>query len=197
MVKRVLPRNEGNGWNVQKFHDMFHLIHDMIRYGSHMNFDSGTGEKFHKFNAKMPAATAQLQSQAKFQYQSCQRWYEWQLNQYALTRFGRKSIALQKCMLNQEHAESDKKKKIPYSDIFPISPLVVMKCIPIPDNDVAYAIDCSYHTKSLGSVEIHPVVMNYLRSDSFGLRPNDEVNIFTEYKSNDVLYRAHPNFQNG
>ena len=197
MVKRVLPRNEGNGWNVQKFHDMFHLIHDMIRYGSPMNFDSGTGEKFHKFNSKMPAATAQLQSQAKFQYQSCQRWYEWQLNQYALTRFGHKSIAFQKCMLNQEHAESDKKKRKPYSDIFPISPLVVLKCIPIPDNDVAYAIDCCYRTKSLGSVEIHPVVMNYLRSDSFGLRPNDEVNIFTEYKSNDVLYRAHPNFQNG
>eukprot|EP00978_Attheya_sp_CCMP212_P032873 scaffold130228_cov36-Attheya_sp.AAC.1 len=46
-------------------------------------------------------------------------------------------------------------------------------------------------------MEIHPVVMNYLRSDSFGLRPNDEVNIFTEYKCNDVLYRPHPNFQNG
>eukprot|EP00978_Attheya_sp_CCMP212_P038864 scaffold196836_cov78-Attheya_sp.AAC.3 len=26
MVKRVLPRNEGNGWNVQKFHEMFHFI---------------------------------------------------------------------------------------------------------------------------------------------------------------------------
>eukprot|EP00972_Heterocapsa_arctica_P049282 7253698-Heterocapsa_arctica.AAC.1 len=39
--------------------------------------------------------------------------------------------------------------------------------------------------------------MNYLRSDSFGLRPNDQVNIFTEYKCDDVLYRAHPNFQNG
>ena len=58
MVKTVLPRKVGNGWNVQKFHEMFHLIHDMTRYGSPMNFDSGTGEKFHKFNAKMPAATA-------------------------------------------------------------------------------------------------------------------------------------------
>ena len=100
MVKRVLHRNEGNGWDVQKFHEMFHLIHDMTRFGAPMNFDSGTGwyhllhihvifvsvymsqiismllyllytgEKFHKFNAKMPAATAQLQSQAKFQAQS-------------------------------------------------------------------------------------------------------------------------------
>jgi hypothetical protein len=43
MVKRVLPRNEGNGWDVQKFHEMFHLIHDMTRYGAPMNFDSGIG----------------------------------------------------------------------------------------------------------------------------------------------------------
>eukprot|EP00978_Attheya_sp_CCMP212_P037553 scaffold178283_cov66-Attheya_sp.AAC.1 len=62
MVKTVLPRDDGNGRNVQKFHEMFHLIHDMTRYGLPMNFDLGTGEKFHKFNAKMPAATAQLQS---------------------------------------------------------------------------------------------------------------------------------------
>eukprot|EP00978_Attheya_sp_CCMP212_P005526 scaffold12431_cov57-Attheya_sp.AAC.1 len=186
MVKRVLPKNKGNGWNVQKFHEMFHLIHDMTRYGSPMNFDSGTGKKFHKFNAKMPAVTAQLQSQAKFQFQSSQRWYEWQLNQYALTRFGHKSITFQKCVLNREDAESEKKRK-PHSDVFPISPLVVLKCIPIPaDNDVAYVIDCCYRTKSIGSVEIHPVVMNYLRSDSFGLRPNNEVNIFTEYKCNDI-----------
>eukprot|EP00978_Attheya_sp_CCMP212_P046251 scaffold380368_cov43-Attheya_sp.AAC.1 len=155
MVKRVLPRNERNGWNVQKFHEMFHLIHDMTRYGSPMHFDSGTGEKFHKFNAKMPAATAQLQSQVKFQFQSSQRWYESQLNQYTLTRFGHKSITFQNCVLNREDAESEKKIK-PYSDIFPISPLVVLKCIPIPDNDVAYVIDCCYHTKSIGSVEIHP-----------------------------------------
>eukprot|EP00978_Attheya_sp_CCMP212_P031891 scaffold122251_cov66-Attheya_sp.AAC.1 len=103
----------------------------------------------------------------------------------------------QKCVLNREDAEVEKKRK-PYSDIFPISTLVVLrKCIPIQDNDVAYVIDCYYRTKSVGSLEIHPVVINYLRSDSFGLRPNDQVNIFTEYKCDDVLYRAHPNFQNG
>eukprot|EP00978_Attheya_sp_CCMP212_P038863 scaffold196836_cov78-Attheya_sp.AAC.2 len=120
----------------------------MTRYGPPMNFDSGTGEKFHKFNAKMPDATAQLQSQAKFQFQSSLRWYEWQLNQYALTRFGHKSITFQKCVLNQEDAELEKKRK-PYSDIFPISPLAVLKCIPIQDNDVAYGIDCCYRTKSI------------------------------------------------
>jgi hypothetical protein len=44
MVKRVLPRKEGNRWDVQKFHEMFHLIHDMTRYGAPMDFDTGTGK---------------------------------------------------------------------------------------------------------------------------------------------------------
>jgi hypothetical protein len=44
MVKRVLPRKEGNGWDVQNFHEMLYLIHDMTRYGAPMNFDSGTGK---------------------------------------------------------------------------------------------------------------------------------------------------------
>jgi hypothetical protein len=43
MVKRVLPRTEEKGCDVQKFHEMFHLIHDMTRFGAPMNFDSGTG----------------------------------------------------------------------------------------------------------------------------------------------------------
>jgi hypothetical protein len=44
MVKRVLPRKEGNGWDVQKFHEMFPLIHDMTRFGAPMNSDSGAGK---------------------------------------------------------------------------------------------------------------------------------------------------------
>jgi hypothetical protein len=46
MVKRVLPSKEGiAGWDVQKLHEMFHLIHD-TRFGAPMNFDSGTGKKY-------------------------------------------------------------------------------------------------------------------------------------------------------
>mgnify|MGYP000072745144 CR=1 FL=1 len=91
-VKGVLPRNEGNGWDVQKFLEMFHLIHDMrileqvriicfilfiytptIVYACVsliiylLLYVSYAGEKFHKPNAKLPAVTAQLQGQAEFQ----------------------------------------------------------------------------------------------------------------------------------
>jgi hypothetical protein len=59
-------------------------------------------------------------------------------------------------------------------------------------------VECTFHSKLIGLVEIHPVIMNYLLSPTFGMAPGDIVNIFSEYTDNDdVLYRAHPNFQNG
>jgi hypothetical protein len=86
------------------------------------------GEKFHKFNAKLPAATAQLQSQAQFQAQSYQRWYEWHLNQYALSRYGHKSIVQEKCTVLNDNMNEDSTKKTPsgYTKDFPLSPLVTL-----------------------------------------------------------------------
>jgi hypothetical protein len=76
----------------------------------------------------MPAATAQLQSQSKFQEQSCQRWYEWHLNQYALSRYGHKSIVRQKCTVLNVNQDEDPTKKTSsgYSKDFPLSPLVTL-----------------------------------------------------------------------
>ena len=154
------------------------------------------GEKFHKFNAKMPAATAQLQSQVKFQAQSCQRWYEWHLNQYALSRYGHKSIVQENCTVLNDNMNEDSRKKTPsgYSKDFPLSPLVTLTCKPQPN----VTVECITHSKSIGLVQIHPVIMNYVLSPTFGMAPGDIVNIFSEYTDHDdVLYRAHPNYQNG
>jgi hypothetical protein len=157
-----------------------------------------------KFNAKLPAATAQLQRQAKFQAQSCQRWYEWHLNQYALSRYGHMSIVQEKCTVLNDNMNEESTKKTPpgYSKDFPLSPLVTLTCKLQPPNDINTdqlgVVECITHSKSIGLVQIHPVIMNYLLSPTFGMAPGDIVNIFSEYTDNDdVLYRAHPNYQNG
>jgi hypothetical protein len=58
MVKARLPRG-GNGWKLQKFHDLMHLSDDIYRYGSPRNTDAGCGERALKFFAKAPSHTAQ------------------------------------------------------------------------------------------------------------------------------------------
>ena len=40
-----LPRIAGNGWKVQKFHDILHLALYMSEFGSAMNFDTSNGEQ--------------------------------------------------------------------------------------------------------------------------------------------------------
>ena len=44
MIKCFVPRKEGNGWKLQKFHESLHLVKHIDDYGSSLNFDAGAGE---------------------------------------------------------------------------------------------------------------------------------------------------------
>ena len=43
-LKLTFPRNEGNGWKLQKFHEIMHLPIDVTNFGSPKNFDTGIME---------------------------------------------------------------------------------------------------------------------------------------------------------
>ena len=45
MITKYVPRNKGNVWNLQKFHEILHLAKHIDDYGSPLNFDAGTGER--------------------------------------------------------------------------------------------------------------------------------------------------------
>ena len=45
MIKVFVPCSEGNGWKLQKFHELLHLVMHIDDYGSPLNFDTGTGER--------------------------------------------------------------------------------------------------------------------------------------------------------
>jgi hypothetical protein len=47
MVRKVikyLPRNKGNGWKIQKLHELLHIVEDLVAFGSAKNFDTGIYE---------------------------------------------------------------------------------------------------------------------------------------------------------
>ena len=77
MIKCYLPRATGNQWEIQKFHDLLHLVEDMERFGSSKNFDAGPLESALRFWAKFPARTAQTRGYNTFGHQVCQRIYEY------------------------------------------------------------------------------------------------------------------------
>jgi hypothetical protein len=53
---------DGQGFNIQKFHDMKWVVPFIARFGSPWNFDAGAGESLLKLYAKQPGATVQKTS---------------------------------------------------------------------------------------------------------------------------------------
>lgn len=58
MLQFYVPREKGNGWNLQKLHDILHLPFFMGRYGHPGNFDAEVGESGLRTWAKWAAGTA-------------------------------------------------------------------------------------------------------------------------------------------
>ena len=79
MIKYYIPRKTKrgrNGWKLQKFHDLFHLILDMMRHGSPKNSDCGPNESGLRNWAKEPASTSQNRGYQIFIQQVAARLYE-------------------------------------------------------------------------------------------------------------------------
>ena len=65
-VVSVLPRKDGNGWKLQKTHELLLIPHFTTRFGHPQNYDSGPGESALKRCAKRPARTSQKRRQDEF-----------------------------------------------------------------------------------------------------------------------------------
>ena len=59
-ITEKLPRLEGNGWNVVKFHGLLHLASDVRSFGSPMQFHASRPEHNHKHFCKQPGRRVQM-----------------------------------------------------------------------------------------------------------------------------------------
>ena len=57
-ITTYIPRTDGLGWNISKFHELTHMVHFMSEFGSCGNFDSGVGERLLKFWVKQHSRVA-------------------------------------------------------------------------------------------------------------------------------------------
>lgn len=92
MVRYYCPRKKGNGWKLQKFHDILHLAMDMERFGHPTNYDAGPMESGLKYWAKLPASTSQTRGYSTFVKQVAMRTFEFQCISKALRMHGHRSI---------------------------------------------------------------------------------------------------------
>lgn len=66
LVKTRLPRQKGNGWKLQKFHEIKHCVRDMMEFGCPANYDTGPCENALIHFAKKPSKTAQKRGHDTF-----------------------------------------------------------------------------------------------------------------------------------
>jgi hypothetical protein len=72
LYKRVINRQAGVGMNFVKFHLPLHLVDDIVRFGAPANYSSGPGESNHKTNTKAPAQLTQRRADG-FEFQTASR----------------------------------------------------------------------------------------------------------------------------
>jgi hypothetical protein len=58
LVKKHLPCENGNGWNVSKFHELKYLVQFIEAIGSPQGYNASCPEEHHKAHAKCPARRA-------------------------------------------------------------------------------------------------------------------------------------------
>ena len=215
MISVRLPRETGNAWRLQKFHEMLHLASDMSRFGSPQNYDAGPGESSLRVWAKKPAMTSQKKGAVRFAGQVATRLYESACFQkmerseaeptaLAATETPMWPDSIEDEGVSPDHYDDDisrdsDNEPVPNPDLPDVSSQLTGK----PKFEVSIGVA----TGSAGSawlgkrkqkrlVELHPVVLQYLQNlieDS--TNATQRISGYTEYKRDGVLFRAHPNYQ--
>ena len=72
LIKRTFDRTDGQGMKIIKFHDLIHIMDDILRFGSHQNYNSGPSEHTHKMHKDLTHQT-QRRVGFTFNFQSAKR----------------------------------------------------------------------------------------------------------------------------
>ena len=73
MIIKVVPREDGNGWDIPKMHEMMHVTRDVNHYGRMSGYSSSKGEQLLKPKAKKLGKTVQKRGETTFTQQSIER----------------------------------------------------------------------------------------------------------------------------
>ena len=194
MLVTYLPRKTGNGWKIQKFHDLLHLSNDMGKFGSPLNFDAGPYESSLRFWAKRMAQTAQMRGYTTFAKQVGARTHEYFYMAKTRRAMGMTGVSDKLATIPEE----EEREGTNSHDRVLVEPRAVFHVITDPDTDL---VSCPWvagnESTRHGLVEVHPAVVNYFRGALFDADDEAAPKFgFTHLKYHGLSYRAHPNYQN-
>jgi hypothetical protein len=191
MINRIIsfcPRNEGNGWKLQKLHNILHLPITLVFFRHASQYDAGPGERLLKDFFKDVARRSQQWGNGVFIGQVARQMHE----KMVLCRASAITHALEHIPSNDiDHATNN--GNVSNSDIsFPEKQAHTLHYSP----DTARCTFIWNHSNK--ATQVHPVVLSWF-GKYWHEAVGDDVNqwdCFTELKSGDLHFQAHPNYQN-
>jgi hypothetical protein len=191
MINRIIsfcPRNEGNGWKLQKLHDILHLPITLVFFCHASQYNAGPGERLLKDFFKDVARRSQQRGNGVFIGQVARRMHE----KMVLCRASAITHALE-CIPSNDVDHATNNGNVSDSDIsFPEKQVYTLHYSP----DTAGCTFIWNHSNK--AMQVHPVVLSWF-GKYWHEAVGDDVNqldCFTELKSGDQCFWAHPNYQN-
>ena len=188
-----LPRKQGNGWNLQKVHEMFHLDYFMDQFGSPLNWDASTGERNLKEKAKKHAATAQNRGDGEHLRQIAMREHETCVRKKAMRHLELNTHYNVKNAPNgEEGLAGGVGRQVAACGN------VKYTLTPKYDSEMGNQLIAEWISKRQvrGEREVHPVVIHYFQHHMQTTRypPGSTVECYTKVNIGDTSYRCHPNY---
>jgi hypothetical protein len=154
LVRLYLPRKTGNGWKLQKYHTILHLVSDMEWYGLPANYNCGRGENFLQVVAKFASLTAQNRGPDTHTSQTADRLYEYECHSDALSDHGYEQYTIPK--------SPAKLKELAKKDDGP--PKLQGSHCRVYTNDSKHPLWSGNEKRRKGYLEVHPAVLDFFRT---------------------------------
>ena len=189
-VKNTLPRTEGNGWKIQKFHELMHIPTDVCNFGSPKNFDTGIMENRLIYVGKINAKTTLKRGPQIFTRQLGDRIYHQQCFQKA-----------KRCLdiIDDESETDNDDENSTNSTISNITVPNIQNSL-LAQSKPSYVVrnvgngHCTFKwlTKTINSIP--DTICNRMGEiiKEYGL---SNLEVYTEIKHLGKIYRAHPNYR--
>jgi hypothetical protein len=202
-IKENAPRKDKNGWRLQKFHDMLHIVRDIENFGSPNNVDAAPNENNLIDFAKKPGRRAHKKREV-FVSQVSKRLRETDLIRKAYQALLRTSDNSQYGFVESEDMDMQDVDVATEADVLEEKE-IESKLIGNPLFQVNFEqqfnegfYECLAEKSVRTRRELHPTLLTFLfleqTFEDFPLYGQKTIHIFTEYKRNGNTYSAHPNY---
>ena len=203
-IIEVFPRNEGNGWNIQKLHELLHIPTDIMNFGSPKNFDTGIYENRLIHIGKINAKFCQKRGPHVFQSQLAQRIHEqqcfektkrilFQPNSCNVFQFEDVCREDDQSIEDEEFPWEDDEAhdSIPLKDSYPQSQVASRYKVTL-DHDGRPVVE--WLTKAYQSLEIAAPILHAIQQIIANNNLDDLV-VISEIMREGQIFRAHPNYR--